>query len=144
MDYYKEQNHIHPSSAGFILNDDNTKIFLIKRGTEPYRGLWMMPGGHIKIEETAEECLKREIMEETGFDIKIDKLFNVYSAIDQDPRHRALVIFYVTHINGEENQKFMPNIEAQEGKWFDIMQVPEELAFHHRRILNDFIVSLNK
>lgn len=143
MKYTKESHNIHPSSAAFILNQDNTKIFLIKRGTEPYKGLWMMPGGHIKIEETAEECLLREVWEETGFDITIDTLFNVYSAIDQDPRHRALVIFYVTHVSGQEDQKFMANIEAQEGKWFDIKEAPATMAFHHRRILDDFIASLN-
>lgn len=136
MEYTKDTKNIHPSSAAFILDDNNEKIFLIKRGTEPHRGMWMMPGGHIKIYETAEECLKREIHEETSLDIKIDRLFNVYSEIDQDPRHRALVIFYVAHVISGD---FVQNIEAVEGKWFDIHDAPAEMAFHHRRILDDFI-----
>ncbi len=140
MEYTKDSKHIRPSSAAFILDEKNEKIFLIKRGTEPFKDMWMMPGGHIKIYETAEECLKREIKEETGFEITVDKLFDVYSEIDQDPRHRALVIFYIVHfISG----KFLKNIEASEGAWFDITDAPEEMAFHHRRILDDFIKSLH-
>ena len=42
------------------------KVLLIERGLEPYKGRWAFPGGFLKIDESAEQCAKRELMEETG------------------------------------------------------------------------------
>jgi len=135
MQYTKQSEYVK-SSACVILLDDKKQVFLIKRNTEPFKGFWMMPGGHIKVGETLEECIKREMIEETSMRIEIDKLFNVHSDPDQDPRHHALVVFYVGHVVEGE---FSSSIEASDGQWFDLNNTPKEMAFHHRKILDKFI-----
>ena len=46
------------------------KILLVKRGNEPFKGEWSIPGGKQKVSETVVEAVKREIYEETGIRIK--------------------------------------------------------------------------
>ena len=52
--------------VGAILTDDAGRLLLIKRGHEPGKGLWSIPGGRIEPGETDEEALIREVREETG------------------------------------------------------------------------------
>ena len=42
------------------------KVLLVKRGVEPSKGLWAIPGGTLELGETLQECAAREILEETG------------------------------------------------------------------------------
>ena len=50
-----------------IFGFDGTRlqVLLIERGLEPYKGKWAFPGGFMKMEESAEQGAKRELMEET-------------------------------------------------------------------------------
>jgi 8-oxo-dGTP diphosphatase len=42
------------------------RVLLVQRGVEPYKGKWAFPGGFMHIDETVEECARRELEEETG------------------------------------------------------------------------------
>ena len=59
--------------AAIIIKDD--KIFATQRGYGDFKGKWEFPGGKIESNETPEEALKREIIEELNANIKIDKHF---------------------------------------------------------------------
>ena len=140
MNYTNQSKYVRPSAAGFILNDKG-QIYLMRRGQEPHRGKWMMPGGHMKVGETIEECVKREIKEEVGMDVEIEKLFTVYSDPTQDLRHHALVVFFIVKLISQEN---IETIETMESKWFDLKDVPEDLAYHHRKVFDQFLEEYNK
>ena len=60
----------HPAVATdcviFGFDGVSIKVLLIQRGIEPYKGQWAFPGGFMHIDETAEECARRELEEETG------------------------------------------------------------------------------
>lgn len=55
-----------------ITREQPQRILLIQRGNEPYKGMWALPGGFMNMDETAEQCAKRELEEETG--LKVNEL----------------------------------------------------------------------
>ncbi|MGA8164467.1 MAG: NUDIX domain-containing protein [Waddliaceae bacterium] len=60
-------------SYGIIIRDG--KILLTQKKNGPYRGLWGLPGGAIEFEESPEDCLKREVLEETALLVENFELF---------------------------------------------------------------------
>ena len=58
-----------------VLQDEEERVLLTKRSQKMkiFPGAWVLPGGHIDLGETFEECAIREIREETGIEIEIDE-----------------------------------------------------------------------
>ena len=76
--------------AGVIIEQDG-KFLLIDRSD----GLgFTFPGGIVRNKETIEQCVLREVREETGYNVAITGLVGVYSSLKRDPRFRAVAIVY--------------------------------------------------
>ena len=118
-----------------VLTDESVpKILLIQRGNEPFKGCWAFPGGFMNMDETTEQCARRELKEETGLEIGEIKQVGAYSAVDRDPRGRTVTVAYITHI-----PQILPVTgldDAAEAKWWPIDALPP-LAFDHAQILHD-------
>ncbi|MHA2020022.1 MAG: 8-oxo-dGTP diphosphatase MutT [Promethearchaeota archaeon] len=98
MKNYK--NTIIPVVAAVILNKEN-KILLAQRNANMSRGLkWEFPGGKLRINETPEDCLKREIKEELGIKIKIRQLFD-YVNYSYPDKNILLLAFLADFVFGE-------------------------------------------
>jgi len=124
------------ASDGIVLIDD--KIVLIKRGREPYKGSFAIPGGILEYGETVEECVVREMEEETGLQTEILDIVGVYSRPDRDPRgHFVSVVFYLSMTGG----KLRSGDDAAEVRLFPLDQLPD-LAFDHRQIMDDFRIMM--
>jgi len=52
--------------VGALVYDDRNRLLLIKRGREPGRGLWSLPGGRVEAGESLSQAMTREVLEETG------------------------------------------------------------------------------
>lgn len=81
------------------------KVLLVKRGVEPSRGLWAIPGGTLKLGETLQECAAREILEETGVTIKVGDCIYVFDFIKRDNKrkikfHFVIVDFAADYVAG--------------------------------------------
>lgn len=85
---------------------EGEKVLLIKRGQPPLEGRWSIPGGAQEAGESVEEALTREIMEETGLEIKIIKFATMVDLIDLDEagkaRHHYTVADYICTVVGGE------------------------------------------
>src|SRR5690606_29127082 len=68
------------SIAGIIFSPDRKSVLLIKRRDVP---VWVLPGGGIEQGESPEQAVVREILEETGFTVKIDRLVGDYLPINK-------------------------------------------------------------
>ena len=68
------------SVAGIILDDAEQNVLLIKRRDN---GHWEPPGGVLELGETIEDGLRREVHEETGLSIKVDRLSGVYKNLSR-------------------------------------------------------------
>ena len=70
----------------FTVKDDELKVLLVKRGIEPFKNMWAIPGGFIHMNETLDEAAKRELFEETGVrDIYLEQLYT-FGDVERDPR----------------------------------------------------------
>ncbi len=120
-------------TVSIILKKDG-KILLIKRAKKPLKDFWCLPGGYIDYSEKPENALIRETEEETGLNIKIDKLVGVYQ-IDNDPRGINLDIIYSGSIMGG---KLSLNKESSESRYFSIDALPKLIAYKHREAIRDW------
>jgi|WetSurMetagenome_2_1015567.scaffolds.fasta_scaffold422002_1 8-oxo-dGTP diphosphatase len=118
------------------------EILLIKRGKEPYKDMWALPGGFVNMDETLEEAIARELEEETGL-IGIDlKQMYTFSTIHRDPRHRTISTVYFG-MTGEGNTCAKAGDDAADTNWFNINELPL-LAFDHNVAVKMAIERINK
>ena len=116
----------------FGQGEGDLKVLLVKRGNEPFKGMWAFPGGFLNPDETAEEGALRELSEETGItDVKVEQLFT-FSDPKRDPRDRVISIAYMAVV---KLQYVKGGDDASEAKWFPLKEIPS-LAFDHELILN--------
>lgn len=116
----------------FGFDGTNLKVLLIERGIEPFKGKWALPGGFLKLDESAEQGAQRELKEETGLDTAYIRQFHTFSDPDRDPRERVITIAYYALVRLQE---VVGGDDAARAEWFDLDDVPP-LAFDHHRILN--------
>lgn len=96
-DYYRDPNAPNANSlkpGGSALIADEQGRILMQRRTDS--GNWALPGGVMDIGETLQQCVIREVKEETGLDIEITGLLGVYT----DPQH------VIAYSDGEVRQEF--------------------------------------
>ena len=60
---------------------ENGRALLIRRGSEPLLGEWSIPGGTLELGETLEEGVARELLEETGLQVRVLELIEVFDRI---------------------------------------------------------------
>ncbi|MFW9798934.1 MAG: NUDIX domain-containing protein [Candidatus Thorarchaeota archaeon] len=124
-----------PASAVDIAVTDGQRIVLVKRGREPFRGRWALPGGFVEYGETVESAALREVFEETSMLVKLEAVLGVYSAHDRDPRgHTLTSVFVARSLSGEPQG----GDDAAAASWVDLESVDvEDLAFDHGLIVED-------
>lgn len=107
------------------------KVLLIQRGIEPYKDKWAFPGGFMQIDETVEECAKRELEEETGLKASSVEQFYTFTDVNRDPRERVITVAHYALVRLEEVKG---GDDARSAQWFAMNEIPS-LAFDHDRIL---------
>lgn len=115
------------------------KVLLVERGIEPFRGRWALPGGFLQMNETTDECARRELQEETGVEnVYIEQLYT-FSDVGRDPRGRVITVSYYALVKLSD-YIIKAGDDAKNAKWFPISGVPA-LAFDHDMILK---VAINR
>ena len=116
-----------------VINPKN-EVLLIRRGNEPFRGCWALPGGFMEMDETIEHCAVRELMEETGLQVSEGdlRMVGVYSQPGRDPRGRTVTVAYCIRLN--DCAEVRGGDDAAEARWFPLNDLPP-LAFDHAEII---------
>ena len=120
-----------------IKDNGNYKgIVLIFRKNEPRK--WAIPGGFVDYGESVEDAAVREAKEETGLDIKNLRQFHVYSDPERDPRKHTLSVVFTADAEGIPH----PADDAEKAEIFTKDNLPDDIAFDHRKILQDYFTKL--
>lgn len=120
-----------PACAAVTLVVRGREILMVRRGIEPYRGCWGLPGGFQDYWESPAEAARREVREETGLEVRIERILDVCYTTD-DPRKRSnAVVFLGRPVAGE----LCAGDDAVEVRYFLLDDLPEEIAFESSRAI---------
>jgi 8-oxo-dGTP diphosphatase len=123
------------------LADGLLQVLLVRRGAEPFAGMWAIPGGFKTPGETLDDAAHRELIEETGVDAAaVMSQFGAYGDPGRDPRMNVVTIAYLAVLR--DLGGVVAGTDAIEAKLVpvrDIVRNKVELAFDHHRILRDAI-----
>jgi ADP-ribose pyrophosphatase YjhB (NUDIX family) len=108
----------------------NNCLLLVKRKYDPDAGYWAIPGGHLDLGEKVEGAAEREAYEETGFIVKVSKLAGIIDKIMFDNEgkveyHYVLINYFVEQIEGDRNQKPVPNSDALDARFVPFNELKE-------------------
>ena len=137
MEYtYKYPRPAVTADCVVITNEAESKVLLIQRGFDPYKGCWAFPGGFMNMDETTEQCAIRELEEETGLRVSDIHQIGAYSKVDRDPRGRTITVAYLAFV--DEPIVVTGKDDAAKAEWFPLSVLPN-LAFDHADIMADVI-----
>jgi len=123
-------------AVGTIISDDRGQIVLVRRAIQPGYGKWVFPGGFVDRGEAVIDAAHREAREESGFQIRIERLLNVYSYTGSSP----VIIVYLATITGGT---LTLDEESLEARFFTADAIPwDELAFKSTyEALKEFLIT---
>lgn len=117
----------------FGFDEGALKILLIRRGIEPFKDRWALPGGFVNPDEALDDAARRELMEETGLrEIYLEQLYT-FGAVERDPRERVVSVAWFALVRRTDHVP-VGGTDAAEAQWFEMGAVPS-LAFDHKQIL---------
>ena len=114
-------------------SSEGLSILLIKRKISPFKGIWALPGGLVKDEESLEAAVERELIEETGVSINYLEQLYTFGTPGRDPRNRVISVAYYGLVRPDAFE-IKADTDASDVAWFDVRKLPE-LAFDHHQII---------
>jgi 8-oxo-dGTP diphosphatase len=123
------------AAAGFVLDAAGGQVLLVRRRIAPYKGSWALPAGYQEIDEEPQAAVQREVREETGLEVEVQRLLDVVWVGD-DPRKPANVIIYLCKPVGGELRAAS---DASEVGWFPMTELPEDIGFGNRELIARFL-----
>ena len=121
-------------AVGTIISDEASRVVLVRRAIEPGYGKWVFPGGYVDRGEEVQAAAVREAREETGLEVRLDRLVNIYSYTGRTP---VIVVYSATLVGG----LLGCDDEGLEARFFEPAAIPwDELAFRStREALREFL-----
>ncbi len=108
-------------------------LLLIKRKNDPFMGKWAFPGGFVDIDEELEDAVARELAEETNLKgIDLEQM-HTFGTVGRDPRGRQITIAFMGFTD-DSNANIKAGDDAADAKWFNIDDLPQNMAFDHNEV----------
>ncbi|UCC23702.1 MAG: NUDIX hydrolase [Planctomycetota bacterium] len=120
-------------AAVFAFIKGRAKLLLIKRGKDPFKGKWALPGGFVGIDEELEHAVARELAEETGLLCVSLEQLHTFGKVGRDPRGRQITVAFMG-ITKQGQDSIKAGDDAADARWFDIEKLPKPMAFDHDEV----------
>lgn len=125
--------YANPVPTVDIIIETRGGIVLIERKNPPFG--WAIPGGFVDYGEPVEAAATREALEEAGLNVSLTALLGVYSDPGRDPRMHTISTVFISKAEGEPRA----GDDAKSAMVFDLDNLPDSLAFDHKKILEDYL-----
>jgi 8-oxo-dGTP diphosphatase len=119
-------NRRHPErpivAVGAVIVD-GARVLLVKRGQEPLKGQWSLPGGAVETGETLHAALMREVREETCLEVEVGPVVEVLDSIRLDadgrPEYHYIIIDYACRVRADTSSLAACGSDAAAVEWVD-------------------------
>ena len=109
--------------VGAVIVQDG-KILLVKRGVEPAKNRWSIPGGMVELGEKAQDAVIREVEEECGLNVEVVRLMDVVDSITVDEEARVQFHFVILDFLAQvKGGTLKPDDDASDARWVLLEEV---------------------
>ena len=113
-----------PKVAAAVLVEKDSRVLLVRRVNEPFRGMWTLPAGFVNGGEDPAEAAARECLEETGLSVHVTRVLDVISGKEHERGADFIIVYRAEVVSGE----LVPADDADAAEWFARDDLPP-LAF---------------
>lgn len=120
----------------FGFKDSGLYVLLVKRALSPDKGLWALPGGYIRYDESVEHAAHRILTDQTAVsNIYLEEL-KTFGQVDRFPLKRVITVGFYALVNMEIFE-LNKGEDVLDVRWFNVRRLPEKMAFDHRDIFDE-------
>jgi 8-oxo-dGTP diphosphatase len=124
----REYPDIPVVGVGAVVLDGN-RVLLVRRGQEPLKGQWSLPGGALELGEALEEGIRREVREETGLEVEPVRIVAVLDRISRDEEGRIqyhyVLVDYLCRVTGGSLACASDAVDVKWAAWNELEGVAE-------------------
>lgn len=113
-----------PKVAAAVLIEEGSRVLLVRRVNEPFRGLWTLPAGFVNAGEDPAAAAERECFEETGLSVRVKRVYDIISGREHERGADFIIVYTAEIVSGE----LSPSDDADAVEWFERTSLPP-LAF---------------
>lgn len=136
----KEQRYRNPTPTVDTIIQRDSRILLVKRKNDPFKGYLVLPGGFVNEGERVEDAAKREVKEETSLNIELLDILGVYSDPTRDPRGHMMSTVFIAKISSHNDKvDAVAQDDAAAIEWINLEVIDtRNVGFDHKRIISDY------
>jgi ADP-ribose pyrophosphatase YjhB (NUDIX family) len=113
-----------PKVAAAVLIEEGSRVLLVRRVNEPFRGLWTLPAGFVNGGEDPAAAAERECLEETGLSVQVRRVLDIIPGREHERGADFIIVYTAEIVSG----KLCPADDADAVEWFERTSLPP-LAF---------------
>jgi len=134
------ERHRNPIPTVDVIIEQNSRILMIRRKNDPYKGCLALPGGFVDEGERIEDAARREANEETSLNVHLVDILGVYSDPQRDPRGHLISTVFVGIVPTDNlSVEASAQDDASEVEWIYLEAINKSnIAFDHKKILFDY------
>jgi 8-oxo-dGTP diphosphatase len=97
-----------------VLVQNGDSLLLGERAKDPFRGKWVIPGGGVRFLENFKQAASREIQEEAGIEISLDRVVDIQEIVSPPDEHRVVIYYTATYKSG----RLRPSSDLSDARFF--------------------------